>query len=260
MTFLFIFIIGLAFGSFFNVLIDRLPNEKSINGRSHCDYCKKTLGTFDLIPVLSFLVLSGKCRYCHKKLSVQYPLIELLTGGLFLIIFMVFIQTHSLNYANIALLFSYLGLYSVLLVIFFADVKYHIIPDSTQFFFFVFSVAILYFSKSIRTFENLGENFLFALAVMSPILLIYLLTKGKGMGFGDVKLAFTIGFFLKLGGFIALYIAFIIGAVIGVVLIIKGKSKMKSKIAFGPFLVIGVIFFLLLSDKILAFTKRIFGY
>ncbi len=260
MTLLFIFIIGLAFGSFFNVLIDRLPNEKSINGRSRCDYCQKTLGPLDLIPVLSFLVLTGKCRYCHKKLSVQYPLIELLTGGLFLIIFMFFNQTHSLNYANITLLVSYLGLYSALLVIFFADVKYHIIPDSMQFLFFVFSLLILYFSQSVRTWGNFVEHLVFAVAVMSPILLIYLVTRGKGMGFGDVKLAFTIGFFLKFGGFIALYIAFTIGALVGIVLIIKRKSKLKSKIAFGPFLVIGAIFFMLWSDKILLFTKLIFGY
>src|SRR3989339_1486823 len=82
-----IFIFGASIGSFLNVLIDRLPEEKSINGRSHCDFCGKKITWYDLIPVLSFILLGGKCRYCHKKLSLQYPVIELITGVIFVMVF-----------------------------------------------------------------------------------------------------------------------------------------------------------------------------
>ncbi|NTU72891.1 prepilin peptidase, partial [Candidatus Roizmanbacteria bacterium] len=85
LTTVFIFILGTAIGSFLNVLIDRLPQGKSIGGRSHCDYCEKQLTPVDLVPVLSFIFLRGKCRYCHKKLSIQYPLMELLTGVIFVL-------------------------------------------------------------------------------------------------------------------------------------------------------------------------------
>ncbi len=84
---IFFFSIGTAIGSFLNVLIDRLPHNKRIDGRSHCDHCHKTLSPWDLIPLISFLLLRGRCRYCHKKLSGQYPLVEMLTGMIFLLIF-----------------------------------------------------------------------------------------------------------------------------------------------------------------------------
>jgi prepilin signal peptidase PulO-like enzyme (type II secretory pathway) len=84
---LFLFVLGSAIGSFLNVVIDRIPREESLNGRSHCDHCKKTLAPLDLVPVFSYVFLGGKCRYGGKRLSVQYPLIEALTGGLFVLVF-----------------------------------------------------------------------------------------------------------------------------------------------------------------------------
>ena len=116
-----IFILGLTVGSFLNVLIDRLPNDKSILGRSYCDHCKKTLSWKDLIPVLSFVYLRGKCRYCHAPLSYQYPIVELLTG-------LLFIATYQFATLNFQLIY-YLLIVSSLIVVFFADLKYGIIPD-----------------------------------------------------------------------------------------------------------------------------------
>src|SRR3989344_3248327 len=98
MSSIFLFIFGTAIGSFLNVLIDRLPREESIMGRSHCEYCKKILSPIDLIPVLSFLFLKGKCRYCGKKLSLQYPGIEILTGVLFVLIFNLKFEIFNSNF------------------------------------------------------------------------------------------------------------------------------------------------------------------
>lgn len=184
--FLFSFVLGSAIGSFLNVLIDRLPEEQSIMGRSHCDHCKKTLEPLDLIPIVSFIFLRGKCRYCHTKLSWQYPAIEFLTGIIFVGIMnnSLFLIPNSLFHLSIACVF---------IVIFVADLKKHIIPDEMQIALFV----TVFFLKVFQgmTVVGFGYALIEGVIVMTPILFLYLLTKGRGMGFGDVKLALNIGFF-----------------------------------------------------------------
>ncbi len=254
---IFFFSIGTAIGSFLNVLIDRLPHNKRIDGRSHCDHCHKTLSPWDLIPLISFLLLRGRCRYCHKKLSGQYPLVEMLTGMIFLLIFN---HQFSVNWklenwnliGNWLLIIISFAIASSLVVIFFADLKYQIIPDQIQIALFIFSV--LYFISRIGvqlTLIALVWQLIAGVMVMIPILLIYLFTNGKGMGFGDVKLAFGIGVLLGVkGGLLALYFAFILGGIVGVYLLLTKKKKLKSKIAFGPFLVGGAIILLFFSQQI----------
>src|SRR3989344_1536255 len=127
-----IFILGLTVGSFLNVLIDRLPNDKSILGRSYCDHCKKTLSWKDLIPVVSFVILRGKCRYCHTRLSYQYPLVELLTGFLFILTYQFATLNFQFSIFNFQLIY-YLLIVSCLIVVFFTDLKYGIIPDKIIF-------------------------------------------------------------------------------------------------------------------------------
>src|SRR3989338_1285578 len=122
-TYLLIFILGSAIGSFLNVLIDRLNKEENVNGRSHCDYCKKKIAWYDLIPVLSFFILGGKTRCCEKKLSWQYPLVELITGFIFV---MVFKDGHYQNTIRSVLTASIM---SAFIVIFVSDLKYHLISD-----------------------------------------------------------------------------------------------------------------------------------
>lgn len=226
--FLLVFLLGLSVGSFLNVLIDRLANGESIwLGRSHCDWCKKPLRWYELIPVLSFIIQRGRCRRCHKKISLQYPLVELAAGTIFV----------TQPWASWIIL-------SALLVIFVADLKYMIIPDS------MIVVGLL----GVVT----RGNWLAALVAAIFFLILFLLTRGKGMGFGDVKLAFLLGFWL---GFphvvIALYLAFLTGAVTGVTLILTGKKGLKSKIAFGPFLVLGAVLTYLYSSWILAWWEGI---
>jgi len=273
MTLIYLFIIGLAIGSFLNVLIDRLPNEQSIMGRSHCDFCKHKLKGLDLFPVLSFIFLGGKCRYCHKKISWQYPLIEILTGISFVLIFNPDLIGVNSQFSHlrqdfggqaIFQLVAWLGIASCLIVIFFADVKYQIIPDSMQIAFFLFSLFINLLAP--RSLGEVGEFGIWNLlksgvVVMLPILILYWLTKSRGMGFGDVKLAFVIGFLLGLkAGLLALYCSFILGALVGLILIIFKLKKLKSKIAFGPFLILGSIIIFIWQSYIFKFIYQIYGF
>ncbi len=261
MSHLFLFIFGTAIGSFLNVLIDRLPREESINGRSHCEFCKKTLSPLDLIPVVSFLFLKGKCRYCGEKLSWQYPGIEILTGVLFVAISnfkFPILPINQLPITNIQLLIPNLGIISCLIVIFFIDLKNKIIPDEMQIALFI-SIFFLRVMGSIGV-VGVMWGILEGGIVMLPILLLYLITRGRGMGFGDVKLAFNMGFFLGIkGGFVAIYLGFILGAFFGILLLLLKKKKMKSKIAFGPFLVLGILILIFLRDPIFQLIQRIYG-
>ena len=274
MSNLFLFIFGTAIGSFLNVLIDRLPREESINGRSHCEYCKKTLSPLDLIPVLSFILLKGRCRYCHKRLSVQYPLIELLTGTIFVWVFVSFVVIPSKEgiqnvldsrlrgndfiISNFIQLGIYLSIVSCLIVIFFIDLKNQIIPDEMQIALFI-SILFLRVMGSIGV-VGVMWGMLEGLVAMLPILFLYLITRGRGMGFGDVKLAFNMGFLLGIkGGFVAIYLGFILGAFFGIVLLLMKKKKMKSKIAFGPFLVAGMVIVMFFEKPIFSLIQRIYG-
>jgi len=273
----YLFLLGLAVGSFLNVLIDRLPKGESINGRSRCDHCKKKLTGWDLIPVLSFIILRGRCRYCKHKLSFYYPLVELITGLSFILIFNYQISPlRPLGFEGQAIsqflnLLISLGLFSCLIVIFFSDLKYQIIPDSMQVAFFIFSLLL----KSAEIFQKkcVGGGLLHCyiatllpwlfsgVVVMLPILFLWWVTRGRGMGFGDVKLAFSIGFLLGLkDGILSLYLAFILGAVVGLVLIILKKKKLKSKIAFGPFLVLGMILLFFARSQIWSLIYLIYRY
>jgi leader peptidase (prepilin peptidase)/N-methyltransferase len=254
---LFILIFGTAVGSFLNVLIDRLPQEKSIYGRSICDYCYHQLAWYDLIPIVSFLLLSGRCRYCQKKLSFQYPLVELITAVSFLLIYLYLgpFFTNEQFITNFHLrLWQMIGYWVViasLIVVFFADFKYHIIPDSIQLSFFVGTLILLPFAGNnlLSIFLN---RVLAAFLVAAPIYFIYFLSNGRAMGFGDVKLSFTIGFLLGIkSGFMALYLAFVTGGIVGSILLLVGKKKLKSKIAFGPFLVIGILIMLFFGEKLI---------
>lgn len=241
-----IFIFGLALGSFLNVLIDRLPNGESIWwGRSHCDHCKKTLRWYELIPILSWIIQGGKCRRCRKSLSIQYPLIELITA---VILVYIYLQTPNPP----IVLSSYLIVLS-LLVIFLADLKYQIIPDSMIITGVVGTLLLIFTMNYELSTMNL---LLSALSASAFFFLLWLITRGRGMGFGDVKLAFLMGLFL---GFpkiiIALYAAFLTGALVGVILILAQNKSLKTKIAFGPFLIWGTLVAWFWGERIVAIWK-----
>ena len=253
MVLLFIFLLGLVIGSFFSVLIDRLPvGENVLVGRSHCDFCKKSLRWYELIPLFSFIIQGGRCRRCHKKLSLQYPLIELLTGLGFVFFY------HVLDYPVLTL-FAYLLIFSSLLVIFMADLKYQIIPDSMI---IVGCIgAVLRLMSLVRPISPMGilPYLLSAVGGASFFLFLWILTKGRGMGLGDVKLVFFLGLLLGFPGIIvALYAAFLTGAAVGVILILSGKKSLKGQVPFGPFLIIGTVFALQWMIPIMGVWTRLF--
>lgn len=245
------FFLGICVGSFLNVLIDRLPRGESVlKGRSYCESCKKQLAWYDLIPLLSFLQLKGKCRYCHISLSFYYPLVEFITGLMFALVFfqggIMNQESGTMNFFNLA---YYCFIISSFIVVFFTDLKYGIIPDKVIFSAILISIPYLFIihnsSFIIHILSAIGA-FLFFQA-------LFLITKGKGMGFGDVKLAFLIGIFLGFPNIIiALYTAFLIGAVAGLMLIILKKKKLiGTTIPFGPFLVIGVFIALFFGNYLI---------
>jgi len=238
----FIFLFGLAVGSFLNVLIDRLPRDESpFKGRSYCEKCYKTLRWYDLIPLLSFIVLKGKCRYCHSTISYYYPIVEALTGVAFVFV-VSFIPQENIKYqiSNIKYtieLFYYLFIVSSLIVIFFADLKYGIIPDKIIYPSILVSIAYLFINHKSLFINHL----LVGVGAFLFFFLLYLITRGRGMGFGDVKLVFLLGLFLGWPKIIVMfYFAFLTGAALGCILILWGKKKLRGEtLPFGPFLVLG---------------------
>jgi len=268
-TYIILFIFGLLVGSFLNVVIYRevseadkdgskkskkkpVKKEKSgqfnklkkwlprwMVGRSFCPHCKRKIPWYDNIPLLSFVLLGGKCRFCRKKISFQYPLVELLVGLQFVWIYWLLQQFSFFGrlegFYSFALVCYWIYIFSSLLVIFFADLKAGIIPDTV-----VIPAIIISF---LRLFESGRWQFLLAgLGAAGFFWLLWRLTKKKGIGFGDVKLGLLMGLFL---GFpqtiIALFLAFLTGAFCAVILMLTGKKKFGQTVPFGPFLVIGTI-------------------
>ena len=290
----FLFILGLAVGSFLNVLIDRIPNDESpFAGRSYCDKCKKTLKWYDMVPVLSFLILKGKCRYCRAHISFYYPLVELITGIMFVLMYQFTIHNSQFTsstieqFSNLTINYLYyLFILSSFIVIFFTDLKYGIIPDKIVYPAIIISFFFLFFTSKeflqlrsgqawlsfplqsttlgvdqLATLGVVANRFLSALTSFAFFLILYLITKGKGMGFGDVKLAFLLGLVLGFPKIIvALYLAFLTGALAGSILIVWRKKKLKSSIPFGPFLILGSILSIFFGEKILQLVLRLLNF
>lgn len=245
-----IFVLGLIIGSFLNVVINRYGSE-SITGRSYCPSCKRTLSPFELIPLISFLLLKGRCRNCHTSISFQYPIVELLSGFLFTLVYL----KYGLSFSFI----FYSLIWSLLLVITVYDYKHTIIPDALVFSFAFFSFVKIFYDYGFPNF-TLGLSHFFAGPIFFlPFFLLWWYSKGEWIGLGDGKLALGIGFFLGLsGGLTAIVLSFWIGAVVSLILLylsrflksknllFKGKElTMKSEIPFGPFLILGtaLVFF-----------------
>lgn len=252
-----IFIFGTVIGSFLNVLIDRIPrNESVVMSRSHCEHCRHILAWYDLIPVISYLQLGGKCRYCHKHIGYYYPIVELLTGTLFLLTAN-YLLTDIRVLAGLGVIpFIFSGYYylliSCLIVIIFTDIKYGIIPFKIV---AVVVIASIFYSVLTPLFLN---HLLSGLAVFALFLALFLITRGRGLGFGDVVYAFMMGLVLGYPKIIVgLYVAFLTGAIVSLILVWTGKKKMKGdSIPFGPFLAAGTIIGLFYGDILINLALR----
>lgn len=251
LAYIFVWIIGASIGSFINVVVDRLIREESISGRSHCDFCKHSLSPLDLVPIFSYLFLRGKCQYCHKKLSLQYPVVEFLTGMLF-----VFVLIYAKE-ASLIHLVLYWGIVSSAWIIFISDLKYQLIADGVQLSLFVFAIILKMINGA--TLFTIGFDLVGGILVMLPIGLISLMSRERAMGLGDVILAFLIGFLFGVAkGFLVLYCGFILGAIVGVILLLLRKKKMKSSISFGPFLIMGMGVVVVWGREIVALISSLY--
>ena len=249
-----IFIFGAVVGSFLNVIILRLNTGQSIvSGRSKCFTCAKKLKWHELLPIASFVFLRGKCSACKAKISWQYPLVETTTGLLFLLISNLKSQISNLGIVYLWIIFS------VLIIVAVYDYHHQIIPNL---FVWIFNgLAFLSLFNSFRIsdfgFRILNWNNLLAGFMLFVFFaLLWGVSKGKWMGFGDAKLALGIGWFLGITeGVAAITLAFWIGAIVGVSLLYLNKKKygLKSSIAFGPFMILGTAISFFWGEKIISF-------
>jgi leader peptidase (prepilin peptidase)/N-methyltransferase len=224
---LWVFALGLSFGSFFNVFADRYPKGLSLLGRSHCDSCEHQLSAMDLIPVFSYFFLGGKCRYCRKPFSIEYSVVELTLGIIFLTFFLKF-SVLDLN------LILFLALTALLFLIALIDFKYTFIPDEL--------LIITLILALLKNGSSLSQFILPAFVATGAFYLLHSLSKGRAMGFGDVKFVFVMGLILPAFWYaLGLYIAFLTGGLISGILVLTKVKKLKSVIAFGPFLSVGFL-------------------
>ncbi|MCK8816852.1 prepilin peptidase [Natroniella sulfidigena] len=243
-----IFIFGLLIGSFLNVVIYRLPAGKSIVfPRSQCSQCQTKLGARDLIPVVSYLLLGGRCRYCKSRFSLQYPVVELLTGLLFLLLY----QQYSLS--------SQFLVYSFLLILLIPasviDFKQQIIPNQINY----FGIGVGLIFNLLFDHISLASSLL-GIVIAGGALFLLAVVSGD-MGMGDVKFLAMIGSFL--GARLALFSLFfgsLIGAVVLVPLLIAGVKDRKDRIAFGPLIALGAVLMILGGEQIIAWYLNLFRF
>jgi len=232
-----VFILGLSVGSFINMAVWRLGHKKSLlkDQRSYCDFCKKPLKIYDNIPLLSFLIYKGKSRCCGKKLPFSYPIVELTTAIIFNLQFSIYnLQSSDFNFRTVII-------FIILTVMMFEavfDFYYLSVPDGATF--SLIGLGIIHWFFTGMSKEKVISAILAAL-------FMWMLTKIKikgqqAMGEGDIFLALFMGLFLGYPGILmAMYSAFISGAVVGVILMLFRKKEKLSPIPFGPFLMFGTV-------------------
>ncbi len=247
------FLLGLAIGSFLNVVIYRMNTHQPFGGRSKCLSCRHTLAWYDLVPLFSFLVLKGRCRYCKAKISFQYPIVELITGTIFGFLFWKFQFMFYINTLSFFLVYTFYSLmFSLLVVIAVYDLRHKIIPDTLVFIFGALSLLGMFFVNQygFHAYWPGTMDLLSGPIIALPFAILWLVSKGNWMGLGDAKLALGLGwlvpFSVALSG---LTISFWAGAVAGILMMFFSKKhSLKSEIPFAPFLVFGF------------FLAFIFGY
>jgi leader peptidase (prepilin peptidase)/N-methyltransferase len=238
-------VLGFCIGSFLNVVIYRLPRGESIaTGRSHCTHCGKTIAWYDLFPLVSYLLLGGRCRYCKTAISWRYPLVEGLTAGLFLALYWHFGLTLTLV--------KYLFLAALLVAISFIDLEHFLIPNSLVLAGVVFGIGVAFIVRDLSIWSAL----LGAASCSGFLLLVSLISRG-GMGLGDVKLSLVTGLFLGWPlGPVGLLSGVCAGGLVGIVLLVTGIKGRKDPVPFGPFIALGAIVALFWGWQILYVVLR----
>ena len=240
------FIFGLIIGSFLNVVIIRFNTDRSFGGRSGCMTCQNQLTWYELIPVFSFIGLGGRCKNCKSKISIQYPLVEFITGLIFAALFLKFQAIFFSNTLAFAAIYAYYTVaFALLLVIAVYDLRHKIIPDAFALALAIFTFIGLFLFNSYGFYPHIPSllEFLAGPIIAAPFAFFWLVSKGKWMGLGDAKLAISLGWLLGLSRSLSgLVLAFWIGMVVGLSFVIFGKKYgMKSEIPFAPFMVLGAL-------------------
>lgn len=255
---IFLFLLGIIVGSFINVLVYRTHEKKSIiKGRSICPDCKKQLKGRDLIPIFSYVALKGKCRYCKKPISAQYPLVEIATGTIF-VSFFYFFNPHEITQWLSLSLWIFVSIF--LIAAFIYDTKWQILPD--KFLIPAIIISLIYililsiFFDQYHFLYNLLGAFVFALFFLA----LWFISKGKWIGDGDIRLAFLMGVLLSpMNLILAIFFGSSIASLVSLFLILVKKKKATQKIAFGPYLIIGLYISLFFAQQIINWYLRLFG-
>lgn len=243
MGLLFSFILGTVVGSFLNVCIHRLPREKSIvSPSSHCPHCGTPIHFYDNIPLISFILLRGKCRACKGPISIRYPLVELLMGLFSLVLFF--------RYGISALYLIYFIFFASLTVVSFVDLSHRIIPDVISLPGILAGIAFSWLHPELSLKHSIIGVFLGGGTLYLVASGYHLVTKREGMGGGDIKLLAMIGAFIGWKGvlFTILCSSFIGAVVGGALMLISSEADSKYAVPFGPFLSLGAIIYILWGE------------
>ena len=257
-------VLGLCLGSFVNALVWRLHEKQDwVKGRSKCTKCGHELSTFDLIPVASWLLLGGKCRYCHKKISIQYPIVELVTATIFLLSYLYWpvpISGHV-----IAVYILWLVVVTGLIALSVYDIRWMILPSKIIYALYPFALimaAINIFNAANHIGVIIG--YVEATIIGGGIFYVLLqVSRGKWIGGGDVRLGFLLGLVAAtaLKSFLIIFIASLIGSLVSFYFLSSNKLKHNSLIPFGPFLIIATIIVQLAGAGFIHWYTRVFlGY
>lgn len=256
-------VLGVCLGSFVNAAVWRIKVKKDIvHDRSECVHCHHKLAATDLVPVMSWLFLRGKCRYCHKPISAQYPIVELAVMAYFVLSYLLWpmMLDSTSAWIDFGLWLSYgVGL----AILFVYDLKWYLLPDKV-----VWPLVALGMIDFINTGlwrqwslpQFLSEFVLAVLVIAGVYYLLYIMSKGKWVGFGDVKLGLFMG--LALGwqaGLVALLLANVVGCLVVIPGLALGKLKRDSRIPFGPFLIIGFVLAGLYGQQLFSWYISGFG-
>ncbi len=244
-----VFILGLIVGSFINAWVWRVRHNKSIViGRSQCPKCNHRLAAKDLVPLVSFAWLKGKCRYCKQKISWQYPIVELANGLLFVAIVYYF-QPNSLISTITTILWCLATVF--LISAFVYDLKYMQLPDRFMLPAIGIGVILLFVNAITYGLSTVVAQIIATAVFAGFYLALWLFSKGRLLGGGDIRIAVVMGLMLTVPQLlVALFVAYLVGAIAGVVLIATKNKKRTSKVALAPFLIGGLYFGLFFGSQI----------
>lgn len=254
-------VLGLAFGSFVNALVWRLHEGRDwVHERSECVHCHHILAPQDLIPVLSWLSLRGRCRYCHKPVSVQYPLVEAATAGLFVLSYLVW--PAELQGAQTVVFGLWLVMLVGLMALLVYDLRWMLLPNKLIFPLLGVAViqALVVAASSGAVLHTLANIVLAVLVGGGIFYVLFQLSDGKWIGGGDVKLGFLLGLLVTTPArsLLVIFLAAVLGSLVSLPLLFSKRLKRTSTIPFGPFLIIGGMVVVLCGGQILHWYTSIF--